>query len=136
MKIEEGKSYLDENNMPWMALSRDTGYENYPWRIKNCYGHIRFCADDGKAPDGPWLVAEAPSEPAPTGPVVVETRKRIVEGVYDRLDIRHVGKDSVMIRIAGGVGNLVNCASLNAQELRTLMTHLGAVADALDEGAR
>lgn len=134
MKIEEGKSYLDERGAKWWPHGRDSGIRQSPWRVMNDYGQIRFVSDDGIGSEGFRLVSEAPPDPspetAPTGPVVVETAKRIVEGVYGlvRVDV-HRSARVFYIDPEDGY-------QATPEQLRAAAATLTEIADALDEGAR
>lgn len=131
MKIEEGKSYFAAHGSKWANPRRDSGVVQYPWRLTNQYGQTALFSDDGH--NGIFsLVYEAPPEatPAPTGPVVVETVKRIVEGVYGLVRV-DVHRSARVVYIAPEDGY-----QATPEQLRAAAATLTQIADALDEGAR
>lgn len=82
------------------------------------------------------------AQTAPAGPVITETVKRIVPGVYGRLfiadqDEKDKGK-LVKLKLAdrGGKHHHNACHYMNAEELRDLASHALELADALDGGAK
>lgn len=66
MKIEEGKSYLDERGVIWTNPTRDSGVKGEPWRLKNKYGLVKLFSDEGTSADCDLLseIADALDEGA------------------------------------------------------------------------
>jgi hypothetical protein len=85
------------------------------------------------AKDKPWWrIIRRASDAKPQGPVITETVKRIVPGVYGSVSVSHVAKDAVEIAIKGPDYH----AEMNAAELRAAIVTLTEIADALEGGAK
>lgn len=132
MKIEAGQSYKTRDgrkaSKPTWNSDHGCWYlavdeANRAYQSDGTHGGKWVCNDPNLD-----LVAEWADEP--TGPVVVETVKRIVPGVYGIVDVVQAQGSTPgcsYIRIIG---------AYPAAELRAAVATLTEIADALDEGAR
>jgi hypothetical protein len=137
MKIEEGKSYRtrdgrkarnprwDSDNHCWfLVIEADSEYG----RSVRVY-HSDGTHGDARVPNDPRLDLVAEWTDEPSGPVVVETVKRIVSGTHSGLQVHHVrGDDGVYITADAGLWD--------ASKLRAGAAVMLQYADAFDEGAR
>ena len=136
MKIEVGKAYRRRDGSRAVATvwhDKPSWPEGGWFEMSpgpEVYGNGKLVNGSDRPAD---LVAEWPDEP--TGPVVTETVKRVVEGTFSRVRIRHVAKSSVMLKLMGSAGGDTVVVAMDAAELRAAAAVLTEVADALDEAA-
>ena len=82
LKLEVGKYYrgVDGNKYGPMEC---LGLSEHPWNEAGSVSyHVWRCDGTSKWQGDPTLIAEWPSDDAPTGPVRTVTRKEIVPGLY------------------------------------------------------
>ncbi|MCU0803421.1 MAG: hypothetical protein MUD11_16975 [Rhodobacteraceae bacterium] len=90
-------------------------------------------AHDGKLPDDLYdIIAD---NPAPAGPVITETVRRIVPGVYGRVMVHSHDCGAVSLDFCGQFG-VSSAEVLTATELRATIATLTEIADALEGGAK
>lgn len=137
MKIEEGKSYKTRDGRKasepewdsyfgcWYLVIDEASEDN---RAVRAYRSDGIHGSD-RVPNDPNLDLVAEWADEPTGPVVVETVKRIVPGTHNGLEVKHFGGEA-------GVYITADAGLWDASKLRAGAAIMTRYADALDEGAR
>jgi hypothetical protein len=83
-----------------------------------------------------WRIIRRASDAKPAGPVITETVKRIVPGVYGRIGVGGAHNDCVWLWLTEANGDYDLMALLTAAEIRAAITTLTEIADALEGGAK
>ena len=128
LKLEVGKYYKTRDG-------RKVGPMKNNWSTS---GHFCWCVDAGCCSSVLWdevgcsgsycdydLIAEWPADDTPTGPVRTVTRKEVVPGVYDGLDVGQAVDGHVFI--AMGIHRV------DAEAIDALIAHLTVIRDALED---
>lgn len=125
MQIEEGKSYKTRDGEKASTARRDRVGDYQAWILS--VGDVSRRYDS----DGTWdhgetskydLIAEWKEEP--TGPVTIETVKRINTGTFKRVHVTPINDDFVSLHLQG--------QTFNATELRDISELAAQLADALE----
>ena len=125
LKLEVGKYYrgVDGNKYGPMECVRST---EHPWNEAGSVScHVWRCDGTSKWQGDPTLIAEWTAEDAPTSPVRTVTRKEIVKGVYDGLEVG--GSANGMVFLAMPIANF------GQESIDALIANLTAIRDALEE---
>ena len=128
MKLEVGKYYRDADGNKYGPMECVKSTE-HPWNEAGSVScHVWRCDGTSKWQGDPTLIAEWPSDDAPTGPVrtVTRTTREIVPGVYGKVQI---GEPCNI-----GISVFMNHV-FTRDQLRAAIATLTEIAQALEEQA-